>query len=114
MLICLLIGGYLSDKYGRRLVCMSGISLNVIVSIIIVFPKSFIVFIACRIFIGFGAGIVTKQQLHHWCVKLFKRNFKKSEVSSTETYKELAYFEKAKGVIQTLLFFFFFKFIFMF
>ena len=58
MLIGLLIGGYLSDKYGRRFVCISGTSFNVIVSLIMVFPKSFIAFIAYRIFTGFGTGIM--------------------------------------------------------
>ena len=57
MLPCLVIGGYLSDKYGRRIVIISGIYLAIIASLIIVFPKSLIVFIVFRIFIGFGGGL---------------------------------------------------------
>jgi MFS family permease len=58
MFICLVIGGYLSDRYGRRIVCISGTYVAIISSIIMVFPKSLIVFIVCRISAGFGAGIV--------------------------------------------------------
>ena len=57
MLIGLLIGGYLSDKYGRRRTSMFGQSLNFLASLAMVFPKSYIVFVVCRIAVGFGRGM---------------------------------------------------------
>ncbi|XP_028401281.1 solute carrier family 22 member 16-like isoform X2 [Dendronephthya gigantea] len=56
MLIALLVGGFLSDKYGRRLVLYGGCALVAIATCIMVFPKSFVVFIVCRVLIGIGSG----------------------------------------------------------
>ena len=57
MLVGLLIGGYLSDKYGRRRIVGSGYAINAIVSLVIVFPKSYIAFIICRLVFGLGSGL---------------------------------------------------------
>ena len=60
MFIGLLIGGYLSDKYGRRGTCRFGFSLNCLAALAMVFPKSYIVFVVCRIGIGFASGMYCK------------------------------------------------------
>jgi putative MFS transporter len=59
MVIGLLIGGYLSDKYGRRIIVGSGYAIMTIVSFIVVFPKYYIVFIVCRVIFGLGSGIAS-------------------------------------------------------
>ena len=56
MLIALVIGGYLSDKYGRKIIFYSGCVIILITSWIMIFPKAFVVFIVCRVFIGIGSG----------------------------------------------------------
>jgi MFS family permease len=56
MLISLLIGGFISDTFGRKIVWYSGCALVAVATWIMVFPKAFVVFIVCRIFIGIGAG----------------------------------------------------------
>ena len=57
MIIGLLIGGYLSDRFGRRFILYTGFVCLVVPNWVMVFPKEFIVFIVCRIIIGFGQGI---------------------------------------------------------
>jgi MFS family permease len=56
MLAALLVGGPLSDNFGRRIFWYFGCVLVVVGTWIMVFPKVFVVFIVCRIFIGIGAG----------------------------------------------------------
>ena len=56
MVASLLVGGVFSDNFGRRIAWSSGIFLMVLATWIMVFPKSFVVFIVCRVFIGIGAG----------------------------------------------------------
>jgi MFS family permease len=58
MWIGLVIGGYLSDKYGRKRTVGSGYAMNSIVAFILVFPKSYIVFTVCRLIFGFGSGSI--------------------------------------------------------
>ena len=58
MLVCLPIAGYLSDKFGRRIIVGVGFVVNTLAALIVVFPKSFIVFIVCRLIFGMGSGIV--------------------------------------------------------
>ena len=56
MLLGLLAGGYLSDRFGRKKIFYSGLVSITIATWIMIFPKSFIVFIICRIIIGIGSG----------------------------------------------------------
>lgn len=56
MLIALLVGGFLSDKFGRRIVWYGSCALVAIATCIMIFPKAFVVFIVCRVFIGVGSG----------------------------------------------------------
>ncbi|XP_028401282.1 solute carrier family 22 member 16-like [Dendronephthya gigantea] len=56
MLIALLVGGFLSDKYGRKRLWYGGCVLVVVASWIMIFPKAFLVFFVCRVFIGIGLG----------------------------------------------------------
>ena len=56
MLTALLVGGALADNFGRRMTMYGGVVLIVIATWIMVFPKAFVVFIVCRVFIGMGAG----------------------------------------------------------
>ena len=56
MLISLLVGGFLSDKFGRKVLWYGGCALAVVATWIMIFPKSFVVFIVCRVFIGIGLG----------------------------------------------------------
>ena len=56
MLVGVLTGGYLSDRYGRRKIVAVGLIIGAITSLIVVFPKRFIVFIVCRLIFGFGRG----------------------------------------------------------
>ena len=58
MLVCLPIAGYLSDKYGRRIIVGVGFVLNTAAAMIPVFPISFMVFIASRLIYGCGSGVV--------------------------------------------------------
>jgi MFS family permease len=56
MLVALLVGGYISDTFGRRIIWYGGCALAIVATWIMVFPKAFAVFIVCRVFIGIGAG----------------------------------------------------------
>ena len=56
MLLGLLFAGYLSDRFGRKKIFIAGIIAITIATWIMIFPKSFIVFILCRIIIGVGSG----------------------------------------------------------
>lgn len=56
MLAALLVGGVFADNFGRRITAYAGVFLMVLATWIIVFPKSFVVFIVCRVFIGVGTG----------------------------------------------------------
>ncbi|XP_046846066.1 solute carrier family 22 member 15-like [Xenia sp. Carnegie-2017] len=56
MLLGLLFGGYLSDRFGRKKIFTAGVIAITIVTWIMIFPKSFVVFIVCRIIIGVGLG----------------------------------------------------------
>ena len=58
MLVCLPIAGYLSDKFGRRIIVGVGFVVLTLAALIVVFPKGFIVFIVCRLIFGMGSGIV--------------------------------------------------------
>jgi MFS family permease len=58
MLLGLLCGGYLSDRFGRKKIFYSGLASVTIATWVMIFPKSFIVFIICRIVIGVGSGKV--------------------------------------------------------
>ncbi|XP_046846902.1 solute carrier family 22 member 15-like [Xenia sp. Carnegie-2017] len=55
-LLGLLLGGYLSDKFGRRKIFICGIVSVTVATWIMIFPKSFELFIICRVFIGIGSG----------------------------------------------------------
>ncbi|CAB3994346.1 organic cation transporter -like, partial [Paramuricea clavata] len=55
MLVALLVGGYISDTFGRRIIWYGGCALAIVATWIMVFPKAFVVFIICRVFIGIGA-----------------------------------------------------------
>ncbi|XP_046846068.1 organic cation transporter protein-like [Xenia sp. Carnegie-2017] len=56
MLLGLLFAGYLSDRFGRKKIFIAGVIAITIATWIMIFPKSFIVFIVCRIIIGAGSG----------------------------------------------------------
>ena len=56
MLIGLLLGGYCSDRFGRREIFYTGMASVMIATWVMIFPKSFIVFIVCRVVVGVGAG----------------------------------------------------------
>lgn len=56
MLLALLVGGYLSDTFGRRKIFCGGCTIVVVATFIAVFPKAFWIFIVGRIFIGIGSG----------------------------------------------------------
>jgi MFS family permease len=56
MLVGLLSGGYLSDRFGRKKIFYSGLVSITIATWIMIFPESFVVFIVCRIVIGLGSG----------------------------------------------------------
>ena len=57
MLLALLIGGFLADKFGRKIMLCGGCAVVTFATWIMVFPKAFMVFIVCRVFIGVGSGI---------------------------------------------------------
>jgi MFS family permease len=57
MLVSLLVGGFFSDRFGRRIVWYCGGDLVLLATWIMIFPQSFVVFIVCRVFIGIGSGI---------------------------------------------------------
>ncbi|XP_046846067.1 solute carrier family 22 member 16-like [Xenia sp. Carnegie-2017] len=57
VLLGLLLGGYLSDKFGRRKIFICGVISVTVATWIMIFPKSFVVFIVCRVFIGISSGI---------------------------------------------------------
>ncbi|XP_028398773.1 solute carrier family 22 member 5-like [Dendronephthya gigantea] len=56
MLLGLIAGGYLADKFGRKIIFYIGSASVIIATWIMIFPESFIVFIVCRVFIGLGSG----------------------------------------------------------
>ena len=56
MLVGLLIGGFLSDRYGRKVVYCSGCIGVLFVTWVTVFPKDFAVFIAGRTLSGLANG----------------------------------------------------------
>ena len=56
MLVGLLIGGFLSDRYGRKVVYCSGCVGVLFVTWVTVFPKDFAVFIAGRTLSGLANG----------------------------------------------------------
>ena len=56
MLVGLPIGGFLSDRYGRKIVYCSGCVGVLFVTWVTVFPKYFAVFIAGRTFSGLANG----------------------------------------------------------
>ena len=59
MLAALLVVGVFADNFGRRITAYAGVFLMVLATWVIVFPKSFVVFIVCRVFIGLGTGTQT-------------------------------------------------------
>ncbi|CAB4006947.1 organic cation transporter -like [Paramuricea clavata] len=56
MLVALLVGGLISDMFGRKIIWYAGCALIAVATLIMVFPKAFVVFIVCRLFIGIGSG----------------------------------------------------------
>lgn len=56
MLLGLIAGGYLADKFGRKKIFYTGVASITIATWIMIFPESFIVFIVCRVLIGLGSG----------------------------------------------------------
>ena len=62
MLVALLVGGPLSDYFGRRFVWYTGTHFIIIATWIMVYPKVLAVFIVCRIFIGVGSGMQISKQ----------------------------------------------------
>ena len=67
MLAALLVGGVLSDKFGRRNVWYGSGIVILVATWSMIFPKSFVVFIVCRIFIGIGSGTYLP---NHPCINL--------------------------------------------
>ena len=61
MLVALLVGGVMSDKFGRKKIYYVGCVLIIVATCIMVFPKAFVVFIVCRVFIGMGSGTGLKE-----------------------------------------------------
>jgi MFS family permease len=57
MLAALLVGGVLSDKFGRRNIWYGSCIIILVATWIMIFPRTFVVFIVCRIFIGIGTGM---------------------------------------------------------
>lgn len=55
-MVGLVIGGYLSDRFGRKRVFYIGVVGIVVATWVMVFPKYFAVFIAGRLFNGLGSG----------------------------------------------------------
>jgi MFS family permease len=58
MLAALFVGGVLSDKFGRRNIWYGSGIIILIATWSMIYPKFFVVFIVCRIFIGIGSGTV--------------------------------------------------------
>lgn len=56
MLASLLVGGFISDRFGRKIVWYCGGDIVLLATWIMIFPRSFAVFIVCRVFIGIGTG----------------------------------------------------------
>ncbi|CAB3983634.1 organic cation transporter -like [Paramuricea clavata] len=58
VMVGLIIGGYLADRFGRKIVFYTGVVGIVIATWVMVFPKYFAVFIAGRLFNGLGSGFM--------------------------------------------------------
>ena len=59
MLVALLVGGAISDYFGRRFIWYAGLYVMIIATWIMVYPEVLVVFIVCRVFIGIGSGMTT-------------------------------------------------------
>ena len=73
MLVALLVGGSISDYFGRRSVLCAGFYIIIIATWIMIYPKVFVVFIVCRVLIGIGSGMQTL--IGASCLKILSRAY---------------------------------------